>query len=418
MTVYVQGLSALAHYRSASARIEVERCPVSVASLKQATSSRAACIDAGIWRLGIGEPSPNRPLEVLVRNSSQRSRSKAVVARVWSKPIVRTAFRKVSKEVYVSSPEFMFLQLATRLDLPELVALGMELCGTYRRYVEVPLLGTNETGYTTVYHQKPLSTPKRLSGFLTSMGSCPGQRRALQSLSYMLPNSASPMETALYLLLCLPRRLGGYALPKPVLNPPIVLSRAGRRHTLRSSAKPDLYWKDSHLDLEYNSNEFHDENQRAIDSMRRKALESMKVEVVELTKEELFSTELFHATVLRIARHLGKQLRPQGEGDFVVKRAALRERLLVEDNPRNSTTSQDGSKSADVAAHDTYLLNDYGYTDVDYTDVDYTEMNDTATWIDEPLDDTWWVEDDSGYAKEVSDTVMTWTIEDLEALKG
>ena len=382
MTVYVQGLSALAHYRSASAQTEAERCPTSVAALKEATSSLAACIDAGIWRLGIGEPTPKHPLEVLVRERAQRSRSKSVIARVWGKPIARTAFRRVSNDIYVSSPEFLFLQMATRLDLPELAALGMELCGTYRRKVEVPLLGTNETGSMTAYHQQPLSTPKRLSGFLSSMRSSPGYARAQKALSYVLPNSASPLETALYLLLCLPRRVGGYALPKPTLNPHIVLSRAGRMHTLRRSAKPDLYWKALHLDLEYNSDEFHDENQRALDSMRRKAFERMKVEVIELTKEELFSTSLFHATVLRIAQRCGKQLRPQDEGDFSEKRASLRNRLLIEESSESTAGKADSGKSDIGTAVESFSQD---------SDADLVEFDDNA-WADELLDDDWWID--------------------------
>lgn len=382
MTVYVQGLSALAYYRAARAITRVERCPVSATELREATSSRAACIDAGIWRLGIGEPTTARPLEVLVRDRAQRSRAKSVVARVWSKPIVKTAFRRVSKEIYVSSPEFVFLQMATRLDLPELAALGMELCGTYSRDVEVPLLGTNEMGSMTIYQQEPLTTPKRLEGFLSSMRSSPGCARARKALSYVLPDSASPMETAMYLLLCLPRRLGGYALPKPILNPRIVLSRAGRMHTLRHSAKPDLYWKAFRLDLEYNSDEFHGERQRTLDSMRRKAFERMGVEVIELTRDELFSTSLFHATVLRIAKRLGKQLRPQSERGFSDRRASLRRRLLVEGASRDAAARSD-EPEGDAQAADSPFLQDAGID---------PEATDETIWTDELPDDDWWLD--------------------------
>lgn len=395
MTVYVQGLSALAYYRNACANTEAERCPASAARLEGATSSRAVCIDAGVWRLGIGEPTPEHPLEVLVRNRTQRSRSKSVVARVWGKPIARTAFRRVSKGLYVSSPEFLFLQMATRLDLPELAALGMELCGTYRHNVDTPLLGTKEMGSMTVYHQQPLSTPKRLDGFLSSMRSSPGYARAQKALSFVLPNSASPMETALYLLLCLPRRIGGYALPKPALNPNIVLSKAGRMHTLRRSAKPDLYWKAPHLDLEYNSDEFHDESHRTLDSMRRKAFERMKVEVIELTKDELFSTSLFHATVLRIARRCGKQLRPQGEGNFSERRASLRSRLLIDEALKDAAGEVDGTTS-DIRALQSPFLQDDGAGLDEY---------DETMWSDELPDDDWWID-------VTPDLEDTWDFED------
>lgn len=419
MTIYIQGLSALAHYRSSDATTEPERCPRSIAALDNAVSSRAACIDARVWRMGIDGPTVDCPLEVLVRDKSQRSRSKAVTARVWSKPIVRTAFRRVTKDVYVSSPEFVFLQLATRLDLPELVALGMELCGTYRRNVKVPVLGTNDTELITLYQQKPLSNPKRLSNFLKSMPSAPGHAKAMNALEYVLANSASPMETALYLLLCLPRRLGGYALPKPVLNPPITLSKAGRMYTLRSVAKPDLYWKDFHLDLEYNSDEFHDENSRAIDSMRRKALERMGVEVIELTKAELLSTRLLHATAQRIARRMKKQLRPQGEGGFEERRASLRNLLLVRNESQDSAFSYSTDEyqihpdGYDLRSDDMYM-NDAPENAPVFDDADMIDM---PSDIDE-LTDTWWTDALPEVTETPNDEDLSWSDDEIHVYGG
>ena len=342
MTIYVQGASALAHYRSPDALSGVELCPRSVQTLKNATSSFNAIAGTSIWRLGIGEPTEDRPLEVLVSSPSKRSRARSVRPRVWTHEVPRTAFRHVSKDIYVSSPEFVFLQMATKLTLPQLAALGMELCGTYRRNVDAAFLGTGETSFITVYQLPALTTPKRLQGFVASMKSAPGQTRALKALEYVLPNSASPVETAIVLLLCLPRRLGGYALPLPTLNPPIAFSKSGRKYTLRNSAKPDLYWEYARIDLEYNSDEFHTEKQRAVDSMRRKALERMNVEVIELTANELYSTSLFHATALRIASRFRRRIRSEAERGFAEKRKALREELLVSQAPLGASEESGG----------------------------------------------------------------------------
>lgn len=403
MRVYVQGASALAHYRTSSARTDVEQCSHSIRSLEGATSSRQAIIDAGIWRLGIGEPTVEQPLEVLVHSSSQRCRSKAIYARVWRGELAPTALRKVAKSIYVSSPEFVFLQMATRLDLPRLAALGMELCGTYRRNVVAFVTGTDRTTHITEYHQPPLTTPKRLKGFLTSMRSAPGATKAIKALEYVLPGSASPMETALYLLLCLPRRLGGYALPKPTLNPPIVLSKAGRRHTIRNRAKPDLYWKAKRLDLEYNSDEFHGESSRAIDSMRRKALERMRVEVIELTHDELYSTSLFHATALRIARRLGKRIRSEEEGGFRTRRAELRQCLLYDDIS-GRVEDVDASSSYDTSDVDVSFADDLVYESLEN---ETYLLDDTIAWADEPFTDTW--------STDTADFNEDWTAEILNS---
>ena len=405
MNVYVQGFSALAHYRSSSAKLEVERCPANIRALADATSSRREISEMRIWRLGIGEPSAERPLEVLVHSKNERSRSEAVTAKVWKGPIAPTGFRQISDGIYVSSPEFVFLQLATKLELPELVALGMELCGTYRRNVEVASLYPNTHGYITEYHQPPLTTLKRLKGFLGSMKAAPGSLRALKALDYVLPNSASPMETALYLLLCLPRRLGGYALPKPVLNPPIVLTKAGRKHTIRSSAKPDLFWKDVKLDLEFNSDEFHDENDRTDDSMRRKALERMRVEVIELTSAELFDTRLFHATVLRIALRLKKQLRPEGEGLFEERRSLLRRQLLVDSDTVSTESPYDNAVTREEVELDEERQMD---------EVDPLVWADTSSsWYQEGAGDESWADDFTDSDASWSADVLEWGDEDL-----
>ena len=418
MTVYVQGASALAYYRTGYAEVDVQQCSQSVRNLRGATSSRSEIREMGIGRLGIGEPSPERPLEVLVRKASQRSRSQVVHARVWSGEIPRTAFRQVGKGLYVSSPEFVFLQMATRLDLPQLVALGMELCGTYRRNVELAHLGSNESGFETVYHVQPLTTPKRLQGFLGSVGSAAGVPTALKALDYVLPNSASPMETVLYLLLCLPRRLGGYALPKPVLNPSIVLSKAGRRYTVRNVAKPDLLWEHFRLDLEYDSDEFHGNERLADGSMRRKALERMQIEVVQLTAEEVLSTDLFHATALRLARRFGKRVRAEHEGGFVERRAQLRASLLEADPTRPPLSGEErgaGEEPTDLCGHVSSPLDAEEAVWVDAFVATDEPLPDAESPFD--LDDDWGVEirdvDDDWQVDDIS-----WSDEDLHVYGG
>ena len=396
MNVYLQGLSALAYYRNGGTATDVERCSSAVRSMAEATSSLSAIVDTGIWRLGIGEPSVEHPFEVLIRSKSQRARSKAVQARIWSTPLVTTAFRSARKNIYVSSPEFVFLQMATRLALPELVALGMELCGTYRRKVRVPHIDSDEVSFTTDYHQTALTNPKRLRGFLDSMRPAPGCEKALKALKYVLPNSASPMETAIYLLLCLPRRLGGYALPQPILNPPIAISKSGQKYTLRKSAKPDLFWKEIRLDLEYNSEEFHEENQRAIDSMRRKALEHMRVEVIELTYDELLSVELFHATALRIARRFKKRIRSEYEGGFSEKRLELRIMLALDGKAKGDTSYE--PVEDDVSPADTWDI----WMDEAFGDsVDaFEEWDDGEAWdaeLVDPVSDEYYQEDEGNH---------------------
>ena len=319
MPVYVCRESALEHYRRAIFPAIERKSQVGASSLDDAVSSLREINQLSLVGLGLEEPSPEHLLNVLVPSSGVRGRSKCVLASVWSGPIPKGAFRKVSEDAFVSSPEFLFLQMARTLDLIELIELGMELCGTYRR---------NAADDRTSYDQPILATPRSIAAFVEKAGPTPGTNRAKQALKHISANSASPFETIVYLLLCLPRRLGGYAFPKPTLNTSITLSKRGKRHTLRKSSSPDLFWRFANLDLECHGSVHELEGTRTEDSMRRKALERMGIEVIELTYAEVKDPALFRATVRRLATRLGVRLRARSEGDFASHEDSLRVSLL------------------------------------------------------------------------------------------
>lgn len=394
MVVFVVGVSALAHYRNTSAAVGEHAQISQPVTLRNAASHVTELEGINLHSLGIGDPDDDNPLHVLVPQANRRSGSRSVVSHVWSGNVPKGAFRKVKHDVCVASPEFLFLQMAQELELPQLVELGMELCGTYRREVRIGSTGMLNDSPETEYDIPPLTTPAKLKKFVESVGPARGAKAARQALKYVLPDSASPMETVVYLLLCLPRRCGGYGLPKPVLNPVITLSKAGRKHTLRKSSAPDLFWPKAKLDVEYNSDEHHGERQRALDSMRRKALERMNIEVIELTREEVWSTELFHATALRIARRLGKKIRPVSEGSFDSKRRALRLSLLSSDriakksNADRQAQLRDSSYMSDEdVLYDTGLSGDIAdsWADLDVPASDMSEERFGVDWDDAEL---------------------------------
>ena len=255
--------------------------------------------------------------------SAARTRPKNAIyaGHLCKTPLPINSIWYLSSEISVASPELTFVQMASMLKLPELIALGMELCGTYRRNVVRPSAFESAE---TLYDQPQLTTVQKLRDFIAAAGRLNGIKQAREALKYVRDFSASPYETITYLLLCLPRRMGGYALPDPELNPVIIFSKRGRKHTVRHSARGDLFWRKAKLDLEYNGGDH--EDTRAADSMRRKALERMGIEVVELTSDEVNDVKLLHATALRIANSLGVRVRV--ERDFVERRNRLRHVLL------------------------------------------------------------------------------------------
>ena len=70
------------------------------------------------------------------------------------------------------------------------------------------------------------------------------------------------------------------------------------------------------------------EERRTEDSMRRKALERMNVEVIELTYDEVKDPKLFQATVKRIAKKLRLRLRSNNERHFAAHEEGLRSQLF------------------------------------------------------------------------------------------
>ena len=322
MSLFACGPTAVAHYRCAIVPSQPNDDPSKV-DLSQAIYRASDIAATSLAGLCVLDPSEKTPLHFLVPNTRHRPRSDAYVAHVCTKPLPGEMFYRVSAEVQVTSPELTFVQMATKLELPVLIALGMELCGTYRRNV----IGAAVPGFAvpqTIYDQPQLTTVEKLRAFIEGASSLPGAKQARRALDFMLDCSASPFETIVYLLLCLPRRMGGYALPVPELNPAIEFTDRARTFTLRGSARGDLYWRDAKLDLEYNGAD-HDDS-RSADSMRRKALERMNIQVIELTNDEVEQAEIFHATVLRIAKTLGVRVRV--ERDFAARRAYLRDLLL------------------------------------------------------------------------------------------
>ncbi|MDO4538461.1 MAG: hypothetical protein Q4B54_09905 [Coriobacteriales bacterium] len=261
--------------------------------------------------LGLRPPSLESPL-YLLSSGKRRRRVKNVNSRVCSQALPDGSFKRLGENVLVPSPELTFLLLARHLSLPELVAIGMELCGHYR------LCGapTNDllNSRATVYGCEQLTTPTRLRNYVESLEGFYGSARALEACKHIEANSCSPMETVLYLLLCLPRTMGGYGLRRPSLNVKQTVSTKAGRVTFSKTLKPDLFWEDYRLDLEYDSDEYHSSAEALSKGARRTlALRVMHVDVISMTYDIMKDEEAFDVVAHVIARRLGNRLPPRSE---------------------------------------------------------------------------------------------------------
>lgn len=255
----------------------------------------------------------SKPIDILVPSPSVRSRGKQARTHSWLSMIPPGSMRRVHKNVIVSTPEFVILQLAHRhirhiplLDkcvdqylvekellashgidaeapfedflgwecirhLVHVAQVAMEFTGTYR-------LPTPKT--PTAYEQPLLMTIESALKLLDSSGERNDAPRARRALDLISGESASPMETGLFLMLTLPVEMGGLGLPRPVLNKTIPVQLDGKNLT------PDLLWQDRKLIIEYESSEFHagrGRDKTDHDTMRANALRAAGYRVFEAT---------------------------------------------------------------------------------------------------------------------------------------
>ena len=267
------------------------------------------------------------PIQALVPNRSMASRSERLVTHAWSHDIPSGAYLRLDSGIYLPTPAFLIQQLASQLDKIGLILLGLELCGFYSKW-SFPATGAHHTvmdefeGCT--YELEPAVSVVRLTNYMRQRNGERGHRAAQHILERVLDRSASPMESAVYLLLCLPRRLGGYGLPAPVLNVEVKVSTS----TTTSSRFPDLYWPSRSLDVEYDSDQDHSGNwSRYRDARRTVELAAERITVLPLTRAQLYNASEFEAFAATVRRNLGIRARTLDE-DWRTKHSLLRERLL------------------------------------------------------------------------------------------
>ncbi|MDO5118995.1 MAG: hypothetical protein Q4G41_03475 [Coriobacteriales bacterium] len=236
---------------------------------------------------------------------------------IWRWPIPDGAYELLKDGSRICTPEFTYLLMARLLSDEELALFGLEICGTYA------IDKKDKKGF--VSGTTPQTNVKRLEAFLGGCSGAPGSVRAKRVLRWVVDKSASPMESMLVLLLCLPRRMGGFGLPMPELNVSVNELR-GLRDVDRGPFV-DLLWRLARFSLEYDSDLEHTGKDRiSRDSIRRVLLEELKIRSFSVTSEQVNdSVEL--ARIARItSKALGVKYHSVGL-ELRRRNASLRQRL-------------------------------------------------------------------------------------------
>ncbi len=270
------------------------------------------------------------PIHAFVPSRAKGTSTKHLVTHVHGGLVPHGAMLDLGHGVCICAPHLVFMRMAANADLVDAVVIGMELCGMYSLWRLAPAFldsyyreAPETRDYT--FDLPKATTLSRIEGFVERQQGQRGAVGARAALRWVLDNSASPMETATYLLLCLPKRLGGYGLPKPVLNPKINVSNPDGTKV----RYPDLFWLGANIDVEYNSDKAHGGDwARYRDSKREVELTVGSVRVLPLTRHQLMSVDGFDAFAQGLRKMLGVRSR-RNDAAWAYRRDELRQKLLM-----------------------------------------------------------------------------------------
>lgn len=230
---------------------------------------------------------------------------------------------RVSADTYVVSPELCFVEMARHISLEQAVMLGYEICGIY-------ILSDEERAP----RKQPLIPLEMLQSYLESASGLYGVRNARRAVRYVVEGSASPKETQVIILLCLPKMYGGFGLPFPQMNAKVEFGERAKRLSGKSHYSLDLYWPQAGLAVEYESDLHHTASHRiALDSQRRDVLTTMLPTYISITKEQLYDVLKFQKIAKVIAGHLKHRLRIDDPA-FLERHMRLRAQLFGHEQMR------------------------------------------------------------------------------------
>lgn len=265
---------------------------------------------------GLREPDL-KTIELLVCFDYERSQTAGAKSRTFGGIIPASLMREVVPGVLVVSPELCFLQAATWLEPLDLIKFGFELCGRY----ELPESGAYR-------ERQPLTTVSKISEALEQLKGQRGIKAARQALRFVRDGSRSPMETALALMVLLPREQGGLGLPDLKMNHKLAVPLE-LRHTMSSaSIEVDLLFADAMVTVEYDGAEHAKLKRRTHDADRASTLELLGYRTRTITARHFTGKLEMHRALNGIVRMLGKK--PDTSVEFQERQDDLRKRLIAD----------------------------------------------------------------------------------------
>lgn len=239
---------------------------------------------------------------------------------VRSGALPMSAFCRVSDSLCVASPELCLIQAVKTYSRARLIELCMELCGRYA------LDPSAQRGFSS--RSAPLTSISAITALLSEIHAKRCAADLVPALRFVASGARSPMETRAFLLLCLPKRYGGYGLPRPELNMRVDLDECERSVSDRHFFECDMLWPEQKVVLEYDGHLDHESyDARANDAVKRNILTNKGYQVFTMTGRQLRDAFVFDKAAKELSAALGYRLR-QFPKDWVTRRGSLRDELF------------------------------------------------------------------------------------------
>ncbi|WP_418727160.1 hypothetical protein [Collinsella tanakaei] len=260
-------------------------------------------------RIGLKEG----PYHILVPTKRLRYARGDVIFHTRKHPLpFQTLLRSEHGGPILTGPELLFCDLALSPDYDtiDLIELGYELCGTY-------LINDCWDGY--ISNAVCATSTDKIRRVVDNLTGRPGIDVARKALRHVRDGSNSPMETALAMMLNLPKHLGGQNLGPISLNHPVV--------TPQGTKYVDVAFPEPKVGLEYKGRDAHSIEKTARDDRRQNTLLGSGWTILSVWYEDLVQDQLYSKFLQELAKMLHVRLRTRSEyHETMIK--VLRARLL------------------------------------------------------------------------------------------
>lgn len=210
----------------------------------------------------------NQKIDILINNENEKSSCAHFKYHMKPKKLPPNSFINLDDKIHCPSGELITVLLAQKLCYEHLFLLVLELCGTF---------ALNSKEKTFCQNLKPATTVASLKKYVTKYKALNPKAHGINNLQNIIdrakPNSASPMESRVFVKLCGPKNRGCYNCADLDLNVKVKLSDEARKIAGQNYVIPDLSCVKKKVAIEYDSAIFHENsNQGQKDKRRRDAL--------------------------------------------------------------------------------------------------------------------------------------------------